>query len=501
MIDAVKRRLSAIVSADAVGYSRLMAQDEVVTVQTMESHRKTVCSLIQQHSGRVVDSPGDNILAEFASVVSAVQCAVEIQYVIKAKNTVVPETRRMAFRIGISLEDVIEEGDRIYGDGVNIASRIEGLADAGGICISGRAYDHIASKLALGYEDIGEHTVKNIPVPVRVYRVPMESRASRSPRSSQDGPVPEKPTVAVLAFQNMSSDPEQEFFSDGISEDILNGLARGSGVDVIARTSSFQFKDQNRDIRDIGKQLNASHVLEGSIRKSGDRVRVTAQLINADTGTHVFSEQYDRDLTDVFTIQDEIAHAILQELNIHLLSPVKQEVHAPSMKAYDAFLLARGCVWSGLLDEAVELQKRAVALDPSYAAAYGALAGIHNSYIWWSRYPARSTYPMVREYCDKALSLDPYQKDALYVRAEMRFFGERAYQEALDEMAILARRYPNSVQILMHYSFFFQVLGRDDLTLRIFDRIAALDPLNPTAHMQRGCCLCAEAISQARAGL
>ena len=350
----VKRKLTAILSADVKGYSRLMGEDEVSTVRTLEDYRETMSTLIEQHRGRVVDSPGDNLMAEFASVVDAVRCAVEIQEALRAKNAELPENRRMRFRIGINLGDVIEEGDRIYGDGVNIAARIEGLAEPGGICISGSAYEQIENKLPLGYEYLGEHFVKNIAKPIRVYRVPMEpggvAEATRrkkraglkmwnwaafagaavllfgagaivawyyflTPSTSPTGipfeqtrsvKLPEKPSIAVLPFTNMSGDPEQEYFSDGVTEDLITGLSKVSGLFVIARNSVFTYKGRAVKIERVGQELGVRYVLEGSVRKAGKRVRITAQLVDASTGGHLWAERYDRDLKDIFALQRDV---------------------------------------------------------------------------------------------------------------------------------------------------------------------------------------------------
>jgi len=319
-----KRKLTAILSADVKGYSRLMGEDEEATVRTITAHRKVITSVIEKYRGRVVDSPGDNILAEFVSVVDAVQSAVEIQEVIRAKNAEFPEERRMEFRIGINLGDVIQEGERIYGDGVNIAARMEGLAEPGGICISGSAYEQIENKLALGYEYIGEHTVKNIVKPVRVYKVPTGRETlqkvteekkptprwqkaafavvialivgagglaiwkySRPPTSppietasveKMAFALPDKPSIAVLPFSNLSGDPEQEYFSDGITEQIITGLSKISSLFVIARNSTFTYKGQPVKIQQVSEELGVRYVLEGSVQKSGERVRVNAVI-------------------------------------------------------------------------------------------------------------------------------------------------------------------------------------------------------------------------------
>ena len=296
MQERAKRKLSAILCADVKGYSRLMGEDELGTVRTLEAYREIIAEVIRIYSGRVVDSPGDNVLAEFASVVDAVESAVEIQKELKAKNEGLPENRRMEFRIGINLGDVIEEGDRIYGDGVNVAARIEGLAQGGGICISGTAFDQVESKLSLEFDYLGEQSVKNIKKPVRAYRVRME-RGVPDVTTSQELPLPDKPSIAVLPFVNMSGDPEQEYFSDGITEEIIiTWLSKIPGLFVTARNSTFTFKGQPVKVREVGQEFGVRYIMEGSVRKSGDRVRVTAQLIDVKTEQHVWADRYEREL-------------------------------------------------------------------------------------------------------------------------------------------------------------------------------------------------------------
>ena len=315
--ERAKRKLTAILSADVKGYSRLMGDDELATIETLKRYRKVITTFVRQYRGRVVDSPGDNVLAEFASVVDGVECAVKIQEELKTKNNELPENRRMEFRIGVNLGDVVEDGERIYGDGVNISARIEGLAAGGGICISGTAFDQVESKLGLGFEYLGERSVKNIKKPVRVYRVMMKNSASDL-GMERELPLPDKPSIAVLPFVNMSGDPEQEYFSDGITEEIITGLSKIPRLFVTARNSTFVYKDQPVKIRQIGRELGVRYVLEGSVRKSGNQVRVSAQLIDANTQNHIWAERYDRELKDIFAIQDDITMSIMIALQVKL---------------------------------------------------------------------------------------------------------------------------------------------------------------------------------------
>jgi adenylate cyclase len=314
----VERRLAAILSADVKEYSRLMGDDDVATVETLTVYREAMSKLISQHRGRVVDSPGDNLLAEFSSVVAAVQCSVSIQEELTARNADLLVDRRMEFRIGINLGEVIIEGDRIYGDGVNIAARVQELAEGGGVCISGSVCDEISSKLSLGCESLGEHTLKNIDEPVRVYRVRVDSSQRGEAPPGAPSAEAEKPTVAVLPFANMSDDPEQEHFTDGITDDIITDLAKIGGFAVVARTSTFTYKNRAVKIPDVGRELCVRYVLEGSVRKVGDQVRITAQLVDAVAGHHLWAERYDRDLTHIFGVQDEISQKIASALKVVL---------------------------------------------------------------------------------------------------------------------------------------------------------------------------------------
>jgi len=347
-----------------------MGEDEVGTVRTLTAYRELITSHIREHKGRVVDTPGDNLLADFASVVSAVQCAVEIQQELRTRNAELPEGRKMEFRIGINLGDVIVEGERIYGNGVNIAARVEGLADGGGICISGKVHDEIKGKVALGYEYLGEQEVKNIAEPVRVYRVNLEKPDTKPPE------LPTKTSIAVLPFKNLSDDTQQEYFSDGITEDIITALARIRQFFVIARNSTFAYKETSPDVRQVAKELGARYILEGSVRKSANRVRISVQLIEGITGYHVWAERYDRDLEDVFAVQDEITQTVVGAIEPEL---VKSELHRARIKPPEN-LHARDSYYRGMwhlnrrtkedLTEARRLFERATELDPNFGPAY-----------------------------------------------------------------------------------------------------------------------------------
>jgi adenylate cyclase len=306
--EKVIRKLRAILSADVKGYSLLMADDEVHTIQTLKAYRQIMSDFIKQHSGRVVDNPGDNLLAEFGSAVDAVGCAVQIQNSLKKENAKFVEEKRLQFRIGVNIGDIVQDGDRIYGSGVNVAARIEGIADPGGICISRNTYDQVKSKLCLDFEYLGEHEVKNIKEPVRGYKILLDTGQPKPLEEKLE--LPDKPSIAVLPFNNMSGDPEQEYFSDGITEDIITALSRSSMLFVISRNSSFTYRGSAIDVRKVSRELGVRFVVEGSVRKAGNRIRVTAQLIDGTTGKHIWAEKYDGELQDIFDLQDTITQQV-----------------------------------------------------------------------------------------------------------------------------------------------------------------------------------------------
>ena len=380
--EGYKRKLAAILSADVEGYSRLMDDEEEATVRTLTIYRNAITDLTQQFRGRIVDSPGDNILAEFSSVVDAVNCAVEIQKELAKRNADFPDSRKMQFRIGVDLGDVIEEDSRIYGDGVNIAARVEALSMAGGICLSGRAYDQVENKLGLEYENLGEHQVKNISRPIRVFRVITETDLSERLSFEENSvlPLPVKPSIAVLPFNNMSGDSEQEYFSDGITEDIITALSRSPWLFVISRNSSFVYRGASVDIKKVSKELGVRYILDGSVRNARDRIRVTAQLIDGTTGIHIWAEKYDGELRDIFDLQDQITQqvvaAVLTQIQMYIGENTKR-LERPDVVTWD--LLARGWklfyeLTKESLAEAEAIFRRAVASSPTSCDAHHLLA-------------------------------------------------------------------------------------------------------------------------------
>jgi len=400
-----KRKLAAVFSADAAGFSRLMGEDEAATVKTLEAYKQVMLSLIKQHRGRVIDSPGDNILAEFGSVVDAVQCGVAAQKELQTRNAELPENRRMEFRIGINLGDVIEEGDRIYGDGVNIAARVQSLADGGGICISGTAFDQVENKLVLGFEYLGEQSVKNIVRPVRIYRIAIATPAAHFMTA-------EKPSIAVLPFTNMSGDPEQEYFSDGITEDIITALSRLRWFFVISRNSTFSYKGKPVDVKKIGRELGVRYILEGSIRKIGNRVRITAQLISTTSGAHLWAERYDRDLTDIFALQDEITQSVTAAIEPKLVEAESLHFQGRSPEDLDAWDLVMRAVsqfWRMTMaesEQAIDILRLAVQRYPNYAPAQSMLAFalLVSDHVGWA--PAGKSYRLAADLAHRAAELD-----------------------------------------------------------------------------------------------
>jgi adenylate cyclase len=437
-IDGYRRKLSAIMSADVEGYSRLMQEDEEATIRTLTDHRAAMVSLIQRYRGRVVDTPGDNLLAEFVSAVEAVTCAAEIQRELAERNADLPENRRMRFRIGINLGDIFEEGEKIYGDGVNIAARMEGLAEGGGICVSGTVYDAVENKLDLAYEYLGEQQVKNIASPVRAYRVmsfpgaaahrvvkakkSLRRRWRRSmiiaavllcagalsavlwkttlrPTAFPIGAAREagkaipqsvKPSIAVLPFTNMSGDPGQDYLSDGITESVITTLSKIPNLFVIARNSTFFYKGKQVNIRQAASELGVRFVMEGSVQRTGDRIRVTAQLVDATTGSHLWADRYDRGMKDIFAVQDEITMEITRALRVELIEGDQARLWAKqetaNLEAYEKALQARALSQRGTKQDnarARQLYGEAIGMDPGFVSAYAALGWTH---FWDARF-------------------------------------------------------------------------------------------------------------------
>ena len=384
--ERVNRRLAAILCADVAGYSRLMGEDEEGTLAALKAHRRELIDpLLTQHQGRIVKTTGDGMLIEFPSVIDAVRCAVVIQQGMDDRNAGTADGRRIRFRIGINLGDIIIEDGDIFGDGVNVAARLEGLAQPGEVYVSASVREQLGEKLPVGFTDMGEHNVKNIARPIHVYRVEKRSEAEPAGAKAEKRPLalPDRASIAVLPFQNMSGDPDQEYFCDGMVEDIITGLSRIKWLFVIARNSSFTYKGRAVDVKKVGRELGVRYVLEGSVRKGGNRVRITGQLIEAETNQHVWAERYDRSLDDVFALQDEITLNVVGAIEPSLrraeIERVKRE-RPDNLGAYELLLRALPDVYAAMPEEAakaLQLLDRALALEPDYALAHGYAAWCH----------------------------------------------------------------------------------------------------------------------------
>ena len=441
--ERVERRLAAILAADVAGYSRLMGADEEGTLRALTAHRRELIDpKIAEHRGRIVKTTGDGALVEFASAVDAVRCAVEIQRGIVKRNANVPPDKRVELRIGINVGDIIIQGGDIFGDGVNVAARLEGIAEPGGICVSRTVHDQIGSRLDLSFADLGEQTLKNIAQAVRAFRVELAGAPASFPLLAQPGalPLPDRPSIAVLAFNNMSGDPEQEYFSDGISEDIITDLSKLPELHVIARNSTFTYKGKAVDVKQVGRELGVRYVLEGSVRKAGNRVRVTGQLIDAASGAHIWADRFDRDLIDIFAVQDELTQEIISALKVKLTPEQKGRLARKSaidVEAYNLFLRAREqallLTKSGNV-EARSLLGRAIAISPDFAAVHAYVAFTHmNDYInGWVDAPERSLQTGL-ELAERAVSMDDEDPYCHFIFAEALLW-HREHGRALAEV-------------------------------------------------------------------
>ena len=383
--ERVERRLAAVLAADIAGYSRLMGADEVGTARTLREHRAVTDALVAKHGGRLVKTTGDGVLLEFPSVVDAVECAVAVQAVMDQRNEGVPADRRMLFRVGINLGDILIEGDDILGDGVNIAARLEGMAEPGGICISSSAYDQVRGKVEVDFADLGQHRLKNIDRPVRVYAAKKSGHLWMTapdallshPETQKPLLLPDKPSIAVLPFQNMSGDPEQDYFADGMVEEIITALSRFKSLFVIARNSSFTYKGKAVDIKQVGRELGVRYVLEGSVRKAGNRVRITGQLIEAATNRHLWADKFDGLFEDIFGLQDQVASSVVGLIAPQLeQAEIERSREKPTgrLDSYDLYLRGMEMLRSNSFHEARELFGEAFRQDPKYGNAYAMAA-------------------------------------------------------------------------------------------------------------------------------
>ena len=482
----MERRLAAILAADVVGYSRLMEADEAGTLATMKAHRQELWTpKVQEHGGRVVGTAGDSILVEFASAVAAVECAVAVQQGMEDLNTELPEERRMLLRVGINIGEVVVDGEDIYGDGVNVAARLEALADPGGICVSGDLYRQVVGKTDFSFEDSGEHKVKNIARPIQVWRWSETGSTGTMVTGSEPLPLPDKPSIAVLPFDNMSSDPEQEYFSDGITEDIITELSRFHSLLVIARHSSFAFKGKNVDVKRIGRELSVRYIVEGSVRRAGNRIRVTSQLVEAASGNHVWAERYDRELEDIFEIQDDLVRTIVSTVGGRIEAADKSRASRlknSSVPAYELCLRAQALQDSNTkeaYEEAEHCLRQAIEIDPHMAQVYHQLSLIKfwQWFLHWSENP-EETHAEAFQLARKALALDDTD-GMVHAHLSMLHIYRREFDEAGHRIEQALRLNPNDTKVLGLYGEHLIAVGESTKAIELFDSLTRLNPLQP----------------------
>ena len=479
--EQVERRLAAILAADVVGYSRLMEANEERTLGALRQHRREFFDpTMAKYGGRIFKVMGDGFLVEFGSVLNAARCAVEIQRGMPERNVGVPEDRHIKFRIGINLGDIIVDGDDFYGDGVNMAARLEGLAGPGGIACSAVVRNEVGSKLELEFLDQGEKTVKNIAQPVHVYFINLESPASGAEATAVTAHSPsDKPSVAILPFSNMSNDPEQEFFSDGITEDIITDLSNVSGLFVLSRNTVFAYKGKAVNMEQVAKELGVSYVVEGSVRKAGNRVRINAQLIEGATGGHIWAARYDRDLTDIFAIQDEITKTIVDQLKVKLLPEEKKAIEqtpTDNVEAYTHYLRGRQLLHTATKSSLILARRmfgRAADLDPRFARAYAGMANCDSRLN--SRHGVAISADEILATTAKALALEPNLAEAHAARAYALMIGSRAVEAALAFEQALALD-PNCYEANQLYAEFFVTKGDFERAAQYYLRAMEIQP-------------------------
>jgi adenylate cyclase len=471
----MERRLSAILAADVVGYSRLMGTDEAGTLRALKAIRADFIDCkIDEHRGRIFKLTGDGIMAEFPSVVRAVACATEIQRGMREKCAEMPVDRRIEFRVGVNVGDVIIEGDDIYGDGVNVAVRLERLAETGGICVSQSVRDHVGNRLGVRFEDRGEQNLKNIERPIRVYDVLLDDPVREMALTKDD-----RPSIAVLPFNNMSGDPEQEYFSDGITEDIITDLSKISGLLVVARYTAFSYKNKPLKVQQVGQELGVGYILEGSVRKAGTRVRVTGQLISAKNGGHVWAERFDRDLTDIFAIQDEITQAIVEQLKVKLLLQEKKSIERPptdNVEGYTYYLRGRDFLHrtsKRYLELARRMFAKAIELDPNFARAYAGIASC-DAFLY-TLYQIDVSLEGILEISAKALALDSQLAEAHAARGAA-LSAAREFDEADTEFDRALTLDPNSFEANYWCARHALAQGKMTRAVRLLERAAQINP-------------------------
>jgi adenylate cyclase len=496
--ERMDRRLAAVLAADVAGYSRLMGSDEEGTLARLKAVRKALVDpTIAKHRGRIVKTTGDGMLVEFASAVDAARCAAEIQRRMIEQNTDVPQDRRIEFRIGIHVGDIIIDDNDIFGDGVNIAARLEGIAEAGGVCISDDAQRQIRGKVDSAFEDMGPQNLKNIVEPMRAWRLRSASGFAAAPmepvESTQAPALPDKPSIAVLPFQNMSGDPEQEYFADGMVEEIITALSRFKSLFVIARNSSFTFKGKAVDIREVGRRLGVRYVLEGSVRKAVGKVRITGQLIDAITGAHIWADRFERDLTDVFALQDEVTVAVVSAIQPKLFQTemvMAAQRRPENLTAYDFYLRAMQQVYRSTREghaEAIRLAERALALAPGFALAAAWAANCHSNNVVWGYAddPQFERKEAVR-LANLVISTDDGDPEALAIAAVVSaiMIGDSEREIEIVDRAVELN--PNSFQAWHSRGWVYRVAGLPDQAILSFERAIRMSPIERHLHMLFG---------------
>jgi adenylate cyclase len=487
----VSRRLVAVFAADVEGYSRLMGADEVGTLKGLTERRAILDKLIAQHRGRIANTAGDSVLAEFGSAADAVQCAVEAQTALAEANSSQSPERRICFRIGIHIGDVMVRAGDLFGEGVNIAARLQSIAKPGGVCISGATYDQVRKVLPMTFVDLGVQQVKNIQEPIRAYQVSQAREAAPAHVTEAESlpPLPDKPSIAVLPFTNMSGDPEQEYFADGMVEEIITALSRFKSLFVIARNSSFTFKGKAVDVKEVGRRLGVRYVLEGSVRKAAGKVRITGQLIDAVTGAHIWADRFERDLTDIFALQDEVTVAVVSAIQPKLLQTeiaMAARRRPENLTAYDFFLRALAQFYLATredLAETIRLAHRALELDPRFGLV-AALAGVcHMQNVLWGyavdpRFDRKEAVRLLR----LALSIDDGDPDTIALAAMTSAYmvGDSESEIEMADQAVALN--PNSNVAWSIRGQVYRIAGQPEKAVRSFERAIRISPVDPALH-------------------
>jgi len=494
----ISRRLVAVFAADVEGYSRLMGADEVGTLKGLTERRAILDRFIGDHRGRIANTAGDSVLAEFGSAVDAVQCAVDAQAALAEANTSLARDRRISFRIGVHIGDVMVRAGDLFGDGVNIAARLQSIAKPGGVCISGATYDQVRKVLPMTFMDIGVQQVKNIQEPIRAYQVdtPGETREAAPARvadTESPPPLPDKPSIAVMPFQNMSGDPEQEYFADGMVEEIITALSRFKWLFVIARNSSFTFKGKAVDVKRVGRELGVRYVLEGSVRKAAGKVRITGQLIDAVTGAHIWADRFERDLTDIFALQDEVTVAVVSAIQPKLLQTeiaLATRRRPENLTAYDYCLRAMQQFYSPTREgvaEAIRLAHRALELDPRFGFVAALASASHTRNVLWGyaadpQFDRKEAIRLLR----LALSIDDSDPDTLAWASITSAFmiGDSESEIEMADRAVALN--PNSYHAWGCRGWVYRVAGLPQEAVQSFERSNRMSPIDSMLHLNFG---------------